>query len=256
MSGWIALAGIAIGSILLAIALTLYGRQGYNNLLLALIWGAAGYFVFGIGLSGGYWYYVLKPAKVEVTRPPAFAITYAGGFDKNERDFDALVWIKYNSQLGCTISPIHKAVMIRLTNLQPIDSVIETYVMEVQNPNGDWVKLIRMDGSKGRVYSLTKDELKRAKGFDLKTLDSLIAGKRIAPNETVEGVVLFELPQSIAPKAPMRFYVKDFGGASMTQRVYPGEKNWDFGQNWQMKAVEETDLSKCAVRFYSEAPYL
>src|SRR6266446_435521 len=34
MSGWIALAGIAIGSILLAIALTLYGRQGYNNLLL------------------------------------------------------------------------------------------------------------------------------------------------------------------------------------------------------------------------------
>ena len=72
MSGFLSIAGLSIGALLLGVAYTAYGRSEYK---LALLWGIFGYVVFGVGLAAGYWYYVIKPARVDaktaISEPPA-----------------------------------------------------------------------------------------------------------------------------------------------------------------------------------------
>jgi hypothetical protein len=68
MSGFVGLAGVAVGSLFLALAYTEYGKGGYHNALWALIWGILGYGIFGLGLVGGYWYYVINPAGADTDK--------------------------------------------------------------------------------------------------------------------------------------------------------------------------------------------
>src|SRR5437867_3814606 len=133
------------------------------------------------------------------------------------------------------LSPVHQMIAIRLTNRQSVRSMIETYTVEIQTGNGDWIKLIRIDGTRGELYFITKGNPKEAKLVQIAKLDSVLYARTIDPGETVEGVAFFELPKSVEEdNPPLRVYVKDFGGAEMTQ-IIPSQPQSDFAQGWTMK---------------------
>ena len=63
MSGFIAFLFIAAFTVPFGIAATVWAKQGYQNIKLALWWGIIGYLMLGVALVFGYYYYVIKPVK-------------------------------------------------------------------------------------------------------------------------------------------------------------------------------------------------
>jgi hypothetical protein len=258
MSSFLALLFVGVvGIALLGIAIACWQKGGYDNIRTALWWGIGAYIFVGIGLVFAYKDYVIKPIreathKEEAGRSGPYAISVVGGMgtDKRAPNSGAL-WFGYQSKFGQTLSPIHRMVFIRLTNLQSVRSMIETYRVEIQTTRGEWVRLTRIDGQTGSIYMIFGDPQK-AILFDMAVLDSVLSNRVINPRETVEGAAFFELPENIELNRPLRIYVKDFGGAEMTQTIQE-QPVGDFSQGLGMRKLAMVDLSNSKVGYYSEA---
>ncbi len=255
MSNFITFVFIAAFGVLISIAISHYFNRTYDGVKSALWWGLSAYVVLGVATCFAYNEYVIKPIRAAereraLNRDP-FAITFAGSLTSYRRDMHTFLWLRYNSKIGFVRSPIHQLINIRLTNLQKVRSMIELYSADIQSADGSWIKLIQMDSTSG-VFCYVPEDTKKAKEFALPTLDKVLSSKVIEPNETVEGAAFFELPQDVPDNAPVRFRIKDFGGAEIIRIVKPDN---DFGQPWTITNVGvDIDVTGYATRFYSEVP--
>lgn len=247
--------GVVVGIVL--IAAMVVGVSSWEQKLTMTLWlGFAAVVLIVLGfclyLQGRIWQSETRPHPII---PDPFDITFTGQVGQNERTLSTFLMLKYYTpQGGQMVSPIHKMVMVRITNRQHVDSVIETYRAEIQTPRGDWAKLIRVDGASGVVVAVK--DIKNARIIKFAMLDAVLGSHRkIVPGETVEGAALFELPDSVGPKPAIRIYVKDFGGAEMSKIIFPQNADSDFAQSWQIQFVGPTDLSNCAFVFWSESSH-
>jgi len=229
-----------------------YWQQG--NYGVALWWALGAFVCFGVGITFALRPYALR--RTEAIKPATaskpFSIAIVNGMGQEDRMLGSIAWLDYQSKFGDTLSPIHRTVFIRITNLQNVRCMIETYRVETQKPTGEWVKLTWMDGQKGSVYWIFAD-IKKSTLMEMEKLDAVLASRTIDPRQTVEGWAFFELPENISLKWPMRVYVKDFGGAEMTQSTTPQEPD-SFGQGSSMTKIGVFDLTgRATVRYYSEA---
>lgn len=195
---------------------------------------------------------VETPKDNQTTSSEPFSIIGVTELGTDKRNSGSGLWIAHQSRIGrIVLSPIHRAIFIRLTNLQTLRSTIETYRVEVLNEHNVWIKLISITPQRGTVY--WGGDLSRARLIDTnQMLDVVIQDKIIIPKETIEGWAFFEIPEDLGLWRPMRIYVKDFGGAETTKDIsitrtqgfiqYP---NLDFSGVW-------LDLRKYIQAYYSE----
>lgn len=181
-----------------------------------------------------------------------FAIAIGTGLGTDQRAVNkAATWYSwYQSPLGDTLSPVHRMMVIRITNRQAVRSQIETYRVEAKTADGRWVRLTWMDGQRGGVYWIFGDA-RNATHIDIVKLDSVLSNQVLMPNETVEGWAFFEIPENIPLRQPLRVYVKDFGGAEITQEV---ARPIEFAQGAGLGQLGTRDLSNAVLRYYSEVP--
>lgn len=220
------------------------GLKNQRVLALGILYGTL-FFV----LTGAFLFFYQRLRALPKTSP--FSVAIPVRLHQDERTLGGPFCLDYRSRFGATLSPIHQMIFIRLTNLQPVRSMIETYRVETQNARGEWFKLIRMDGQIGSVYMIS-DDLKKATLIKSEALDTVLINRSIAPNETVEGTAYFELPENAGPNAPLRIYVKDFGGAEVVQTIRHSQMA-DFAQGAVLYPVATVDLSNSRLMYYSEA---
>jgi hypothetical protein len=185
--------------------------------------------------------------------PAPFSISMDGGMSSEERTMGARLWYVYDSKYGRTASPVHKAMVIKLTNNQPTPSVIETYEVEVLNNQNKWVKLTRVNMRSGDIYWVY-DNFHEARwlNFRQNSLDNILSMKTLRPRETVRGWAFFEIPEDLGMENPMRIYVKDMGGAEMTQEIkFPLQDDGGLQDN-VMPLEGMLDISSYIKRYYSE----
>ena len=206
-------------------------------------------------LLGGYFYF-LKQAGVSetATAPEPFSVTIGGQWGQGERNLlGSWFWLSYNWKGRATLSPIHRLIFIRITNRQPVKSMIETYSVEAQTAKGDWVKLVWMDGQMGLVYWLSGD-IRKAMLVTVPKLDSVLSNRALNPNETVDGWAFFEIPEDIALERPLRIYVKDLGGAEITETIenVPGNSFTQGGASVKTERTLDLSDDNPTVWYYSK----
>lgn len=231
---------------LLVIATTIVAVSSFSNKFTITLW--LGYATAIFLLLAGCLYWQKQHWENEKKVAP-FEILVSSSIEVNTRALDlATGWYRWRaSPLGDSVSPIHRMMVIRITNRQTVRSQIESYRVEAQMPDGRWVRLIWMNGGACDVYWM--DDPRDAKLVDLIKLDSMLLGHTLAPNESVEGWAFFELPEDIPFAQPLRIYVKDYGGAETTQEV---NRPAEFNQWGWWRPTGSYDLSKATFRYYSE----
>jgi hypothetical protein len=166
---------------------------------------------------------------------------------QDDRNFGAAFWLRQAN----ICSPIHRIMIIRITNQQSIRSMVETYTVETQRQNGTWAKLSHIDPTRGNVFMVEKD-MRDATLLHVEALDNVLQNRAITPKETIEGWAFFELPEDIPMEQPLRIYVKDFGGAEIVEVINAAQSE-GFGQGAGFNVIQgKIDLSACAHRYYSE----
>ena len=180
---------------------------------------------------------------IQTTGEP-FSVKIITTFATPHKGMNAAFW--YKSFSSHIVSPIHRMMLVRITNCQKNRSQIETYRVEALTVDNEWKQLTWMDGSRGDVYSITGDP---ASAFlvALEKLDSIISSRIVTPNETIEGWTFFEIPDTPLTHQ-FRVYVKDFGGAVTNQIVE--ENHNEFTQGTQMRFLHKYDLSKATFGYY------
>lgn len=125
-----------------------------------------------------------------------------------------VLWFADSSQT--VLSPINYALFVRITNLQPFPAKVQSYAVEAEGTNADWLHLVRINAQTGFIYFAR--DLAKASRFDVtaNNLDSLLEAKPLESHGTVEGWSFFELPAgTTVPDGPLRFRVtvRDAAGA-------------------------------------------
>lgn len=190
---------------------------------------------------------------------PRFAITSEFGFVRQTRDINgAGFWMVHAPQGVQTASPISIALYVRYTNLQSVASMIDSYAVEVRDRNNVWIKLSRVSGKDGIVYSAT--DLSKALRVNMGegAFDRLLENRNIQPNETVRGWIFLELPKDIIVdnRDKWRFTMRDALGVETTEPM--DQLTLQEGQD---RSVQEqrfatilppVDISGLPRRFYTD----
>jgi hypothetical protein len=242
VSGWIFGVSTLICGLLFCVVFGYWFSKGYENIRTGFFWLIPASCVLVIAILSGYWHNVVKPV-AKAGNP--FTVVVVTKIATDHRALGPGFWIRSNNSNAR--SPIHFLALIRITNLQSVRSMVETYRVEAQRADGTWIKLIRIPGDRGFVYLIT--DPKQATLLKLSTLDDALDNHAIGPNETVDGWAFFEYPEEIAVKR-LRVYLKDFGGAE--QQTPPIVGTDDFAQQGGFQGIAKTDLSDATVGYYSE----
>jgi hypothetical protein len=208
---------VLIGSLCLGYLGVSGGLKNQRILGLVILYGTLFFVLTGAFL---FFYQRLRVQLAEsAQKSKPFAVTIGGQWAQEERTLlGSQFWLSYSWQGRATISPIHRLMFIRITNRQSVKSMIETYRVEAENAKGEWVQLVWMDGQLGPIYMLSGD-IRKAMLLSVPKLDSALTYRAMNPNETVEGWAFFEIPENVPAKSPLRIYVKDMGGAEITETV-------------------------------------
>ena len=234
------------------------GGGFHNQRMLALtITYATLFFV----LTGAFFYFYQKlridlqrtaQATVEKSRTEQpFQIIYKGqmGTDVHAVNTAAVWYLTYGK--NPIICPIHRVLWFEITNQQTVRSQVQTYRVDVQRSDGKWVALIWMDSTGGDVYWFNYGNPAHASKFETQMLDRNLAGRSMTPNETVQGAAIFELPESIPLTRPIRFYIRDYGGAEMIETF--DKQPEGFTQGDFMRVSGDFDLSRAPVRYCGQS---
>jgi len=117
-----------------------------------------------------------------------------------------------------TLFPAKLGLHIRLTNLQPVATMVARYGVEM-GPRKQRMKLIRLSTPGTNAYFVAND-LRSALWLDDQTLiDNKLAGKNLQSRETVEGWAFFEYPPKVyGVLLPLTVTILDVAGESFTSR--------------------------------------
>jgi hypothetical protein len=181
---------------------------------------------------------------------PTFSVAAITMIGTRERASGGLLWLAHQSYDGSTIlSPAHRAILIRITNRQPVRSMIETYRVEVLNTRNAWTQLTHIDPTRGTVYA---GDIGAARIISAdQMLDHVIQQRNIVPRETIEGWALFEIPEDLGLQQPMRIFVKDFGGAEVTREIATDVNGFTQGSGLHILGGP-TDLRSWRREYYSD----
>jgi hypothetical protein len=154
-----------------------------------------------------------------------------------------------------TVIPLNVAVYMTITNLQPTQSMIEKYGVEIKTKAGKWVRLMRVESRSLEFYVITEPH--KAGQVELVLLDNLLSLRWLQPHETVKGWTFFQYPKNSDQDGfthIFRIVVADAAGTSFPSGELTAEDRNDEGVQAAMitvvpKDIGTRDLSGATVKY-------
>lgn len=265
-----------IGGLGFALALSIYFSTTYKNVAILFFFLTVTIFIIGLSLSWQQsgtkdnpktfpkWTFLIVEVFLiiclivikNLTITPPFSVAVEVTIGQEKKEMNASLWFATNAKYESTISPVHRGVFIRLTNLQSKPSMIESLRVEVLNKENVWVKLPHIDMRFGKLYWVNKDFQQAIEINVMENgLDFLLDNKVLQPYQPVRGWIFFELPQDISFLSPMRIYVRDTEGVE-TMRIYNPSKKDKYEDSilgGTLKVLKgKWDISRYNKRYYGE----
>jgi len=194
---------------LATIALTFFGVF-YGTHKISSIWIMFASIVLYALAGCIYWQQQVAP-DTEI-RADSIRLKINGAF-KADSDATSVLYVKYNTGTGSTLSPAPLAYGVSITNVGPRPVQLDSLSLSVKLGRwGSWHQLRSLPIMGAEVYWVG-DHPKEAQLVKLSQIDDELSGKPIAPNTPVNGWMLFRYPPSLEdPKGShvqMRFDAED-----------------------------------------------
>jgi hypothetical protein len=146
------------------------------------------------------------PSAHSASTRPSFAIEVDSILQSPDRNHNSGISLRYKT--GVTrnfLTPSNVTLFVHLTNLQEFPSTISEYVFQAKTTDGQWIGLIRLDGTAGIPYWIDGQPLNDVSRLVPNNFDRQLESK-IEPHQTVSGWAYFQYP----PGSDTLRFVKDF----------------------------------------------
>lgn len=121
--------------------------------------------------------------------PFTASLGYEAAYNYGEGAF----WLIYEvPSAGTFASIVEVELQLRITNLQPIPSLVTSLSVETENTRGQWIKLVRMDPRLGRLGFVPRNEAAAGTVIVAQSLDAELERKPIGAGDTIQGLFFFE----------------------------------------------------------------
>ena len=213
----------------------------------------------------------------------AFAVSVEVMMISAGGDYGTGYWVGYLSSDGCTISPAHALMFIRITNLQPVAAMVTSYTVDAGKNRQPGLTLIRLNAMSASVFfvptqgaqigngkggrtiqiptaskefymlnaPIKEADSKHAVPLEMATLDTLLGDRYLMPKQTVRGWALFEYPSPSVIPSDVWITLTDEVGHTYPylSKVANGNPNADTLAR-TMKTKDMVDLSACSRKDY------
>jgi hypothetical protein len=135
-----------------------------------------------------------ETATVTTSSPAPFYLTVGPEMNTDIRSHTGYMIAAFETKRGdYTIIPINLWLFVSLTNLQPFQSMIDGYSVEMRTKTGKWITLNRVDTRPSQFYTI-QDGLEHARLLQLVRLDDVLLSRWLQPRENASGWMFFEYP--------------------------------------------------------------
>ena len=153
---------------------------------------------------------------------PAYIVSIARAFVSSEYGQSHGFWLIQDLPTGRIASPVEAEIDISITNVSSLPKRITGLGVEIENDDGQWTLLQRMNPRFGQLAFVPADPTFARLAAVTRSLDAQLADRDIGAGETIAGVALFEFtkdPGSLPQRSRYRVTVTDASGRTQTEIV-------------------------------------